>query len=136
MQTFLPFPDFTKSAKVLDVKRLGKQRVEAYQIMLANRDEWALRDYRTHKGHDPNPKAWSSHPVTILWFPYPQALRSYYNAMLAEWVRRGYNNSMRFAPSGGKELVDWLDESFCQRHRELLISKDREFYSEKFGQIV
>ena len=33
MQTFLPFPDFKMSAQVLDYKRLGKQRVEALQIL-------------------------------------------------------------------------------------------------------
>ena len=26
MQTFLPYPDFFRSAEVLDVRRLGKQR--------------------------------------------------------------------------------------------------------------
>ena len=29
MQTFLPYNNFYKSAKVLDQKRLGKQRVES-----------------------------------------------------------------------------------------------------------
>ena len=33
MQTFLPYPDFVKSALVLDYRRLGKQRVEARQIL-------------------------------------------------------------------------------------------------------
>ena len=33
MQTFLPYPDMIKSAKALDYKRLGKQRVEAKQII-------------------------------------------------------------------------------------------------------
>ena len=32
MQTFLPYQNFIKSAKCLDYKRLGKQRVEALQI--------------------------------------------------------------------------------------------------------
>jgi hypothetical protein len=32
MQTFLPYPDFQKSAQCLDYKRLGKQRCEAWQI--------------------------------------------------------------------------------------------------------
>ena len=35
MQTFLPFPDFQQSAAVLDHVRLGKQRVEALQILRA-----------------------------------------------------------------------------------------------------
>jgi len=29
MQTFLPYPDFARSAAVLDRQRLGKQRLEA-----------------------------------------------------------------------------------------------------------
>lgn len=35
MQTFLPYPNFKASARVLDTKRLGKQRVENLQIMSA-----------------------------------------------------------------------------------------------------
>ena len=33
MQTFLPYANFEDSAKVLDWRRLGKQRVEADQIL-------------------------------------------------------------------------------------------------------
>lgn len=36
MQTFLCYPDFNKSAQVLDYRRLGKQRVEAWQILQIN----------------------------------------------------------------------------------------------------
>ena len=32
MQTFLPYADFERTAAVLDVRRLGKQRVEVLQI--------------------------------------------------------------------------------------------------------
>ena len=35
MQTFLPYPSFEESAKVLDWRRLGKQRVEGMQIINA-----------------------------------------------------------------------------------------------------
>lgn len=33
MQTFLPYVNFAESAKCLDYRRLGKQRVEAKQIL-------------------------------------------------------------------------------------------------------
>lgn len=33
VNTFLPYACFVKSAKALDYKRLGKQRVEAFQII-------------------------------------------------------------------------------------------------------
>lgn len=39
MQTFLPYADFSMSAKCLDYRRLGKQRVEAMQILNAIRGE-------------------------------------------------------------------------------------------------
>ncbi|GAA3827626.1 pyrimidine dimer DNA glycosylase/endonuclease V [Nocardioides panacisoli] len=35
MQTFLPYADFARSARSLDPKRLGKQRVEALQVVRA-----------------------------------------------------------------------------------------------------
>lgn len=34
MQTFLPFDSFDDSAACLDMRRLGKQRVEGYQLLL------------------------------------------------------------------------------------------------------
>ena len=33
MQTFLPYKNFYECAKVLDQKRLGKQRVEVLQLL-------------------------------------------------------------------------------------------------------
>jgi len=33
MQTFVPYANFSESAKVLDRQRLGKQRVETLQVM-------------------------------------------------------------------------------------------------------
>jgi hypothetical protein len=35
VQTFLPYPDFERTAEVLDDRRLGKQRVEVLQILNA-----------------------------------------------------------------------------------------------------
>ena len=35
VQTFLPYADFARSAAVLDRTRLGKQRVEAIQVVRA-----------------------------------------------------------------------------------------------------
>ncbi len=52
MQTFLPYPDFKRSAKVLDYRRLGKQRVEALQILKALQVE----NY-----------GWRNHPIVKMW---------------------------------------------------------------------
>jgi len=49
VNTFLPHADFVKSAESLDNKRLGKQRVEAWQILQALRG---------------NTKGWVNHPAT------------------------------------------------------------------------
>jgi len=35
MQTFLPYPDFEASLRALDYRRLGKQRLEALQLIRA-----------------------------------------------------------------------------------------------------
>lgn len=147
MQTFLPWTSFRHSARALDRLRLGKQRLEAYQILLALRDAWALDDYREHKdGREPNPKAWAAHPVTVMWAPYTGSLREYMNTMIAEWERRGYKNTMRRAPlarSGADPRYalrpeewrspKWLTEEFAAKHRALLISKDPAFYLARFG---
>ena len=82
MQTFLPYESFEKSAKVLDWRRLGKQRVEGMQIINAI--------------NNPNPQGWKNHPATIMWTPYVDALKHYTNVMIREWISRGYNNNMEF----------------------------------------
>lgn len=39
MQTFLPYEDYEESAKSLDYRRLGKQRVETYQLLKVLADQ-------------------------------------------------------------------------------------------------
>ena len=47
MQTFLPYRDFYQSAKVLDQKRLGKQRVEVLQLLNSIKCiAWKERGYK------------------------------------------------------------------------------------------
>ena len=57
MQTFMPYPDFVKSVQVLDYRRLGKQRVETYQVLNVLLE-------RTHT------KGWRNHPFTRMWSGY------------------------------------------------------------------
>lgn len=63
MQIFLPFPDFEESCNALDTVRLGKQRIEAFQI-------WKAATSATKNG-------WSNHVVTRMWKDYLVALRKY-----------------------------------------------------------
>ena len=124
MQTFLPFSDFEKSAQVLDSKRLGKQRVEGMQILKAVLGEKRL-DGEPYKG-------WVNHPATNMWKLYPDALKAYTNAMIKEWIVRGYNNNMVLYDIPQKYILpDWVgDETFHASHRSNLLRKDFEFYSQ------
>lgn len=51
MQTFTPYSDFEESLRTLDLKRLGKQRVEVIQIVRALTVpgySWSSAPGRTH----------------------------------------------------------------------------------------
>lgn len=119
MQTFLPYPNFLTSAKCLDYRRLGKERVEAKQILniLLNRT--------TSKG-------WCNHPAVTMWAGYENALKHYFNIMVGEWIKRGYKNTMQFEEIESAIIYPpWLgNESFHASHRSNLLRKDFAFYSQ------
>lgn len=122
MQTFLPYPDFAKSVKVLDYKRLGKQRVETFQVLNI------LLDRTPTKG-------WRNHPVTRMWTGYESALKLYQNYTILEWIDRGYNNNMKFENVNPNSVVmpPWFgEEQFHKSHRSNLLRKDYEYYSQYF----
>lgn len=79
MQTFLPLPDFRESARVLDDKRLGKQRVEVLQILRAL---------------DGVGKPWSQHPAVRMWRGCEPALIQYGLRICYEWMGRGFIDSV------------------------------------------
>lgn len=124
MNTFLPYADFALSARCLDNKRLGKQRIEAYQI---------LQVLLFQK------KGWRHHPAVLMWKGYETSLRFYGLAMCAEWTSRGFKDSMtlRFTKlraacirkCGPVAMTPhWLNARFCLAHRSNLIRKDRNHY--------
>ena len=59
MQIFAPYKDFRRSLQSLDNKRLGKQRVETFQILnnLLGRPK---KDGTPYKG-------WTNHPCCVMW---------------------------------------------------------------------
>ena len=126
MQTFLPYESFRKSAKVLDWRRLGKQRVEGMQIINAIEGK-KRKDGKPYKG-------WLNHPATVMWRPYIDALKVYTNVIIKEWIYRGYNNNMNlYVVSNRVKFPHWLGkESFHSSHRANLLRKDYEYYSQ-FG---
>jgi len=121
VQTFLPFPDFKKSVEVLDSKRLGKQRVETYQVLniLLNRTET---------------KGWRNHPVTLMWTGYEAALQLYQNCTIEEWIKRGFKNTMQFENILIEaQMPSWLgDDRLHRSHRSNLLRKNWEYYSLHF----
>lgn len=118
MQTFLPYPDFQKSVQCLDYKRLGKQRVEAKQIL------------NTLNGTS---NGWKNHPAVRMWKGYEAALSLYMNTCIEEWIKRGYNNSMKKIQIEDCILPDWIgNEEFHASHRSNLLRKDKTYYSQ-FG---
>jgi hypothetical protein len=136
MQTFTPYADFEKSLRTLDLKRLGKQRVEVIQIVRA----------LTVPGY-----AWSSHPAVLMWKGYEEALGRYGLTACAVWTERGFGDSCAttiradLATAGISEirsyqelgladaLPPWLfDEAVQLSHRSSLLRKDREHYGPLF----
>lgn len=114
MQTFLPYPDFKASARVLDYRRLGKQRVEAKQILTALNDS----DY-----------GWQNHPAVNMWRGYAEALKVYFNAISQEWIRRGYQHNLGFFVVDEYEFPSWLgNEDFHYSHRSKLYQKNPAYY--------
>jgi len=66
----------------------------------------------------------------LMWTGYEPALRLYRNAMIREWVARGYNNTMEITRSGGRvRMPPWLgDQSLHASHRSNLLRKEPDFY--------
>jgi len=113
MQTFLPLPDFRASAEVMDYKRLGKQRVEAFQLLNSLTPGYSK-------------KGWLNHPARLMWIGYTPALRNYLAVFIDEWVCRGYRNTMVIPPyEESATLPHWFgSEAFHASHRANLIRKD------------
>lgn len=119
MQTFLPLPNAIDSFRVLDNKRLGKQRSEALII------------YRTLRG---DYSGWAAHPAVKMWCNYEDALAIYYNCCIGEWLRRGFKNHMEplFFNVNCADPPWMGDEAFHASHRAALLTKDPEWYGQ-FG---
>lgn len=125
MQTFLPYPDFKRSAQCLDYRRLGKQRVECWQIYCCLTGEGSLR--------------WRNHPDVKMWEGYEGALLVYGIAICEEWIGRGYKDSLLpkfelcLSFCKKRDIPFWLgDEKFHSAHRSNLLRKDSVYYG-KFG---
>jgi hypothetical protein len=137
VQTFLPFYDFADSAASLDPRRLGKQRVEALQVLRG----------LTVPGY-----GWRRHPAVRMWAGYEEALVGYGLQVCRTWCAAGradtcagsllrdFTTRVRDAPvrpqqelARAGELPPWLgDPAFHRSHRSALLRKDPAFYRERF----
>lgn len=133
MQTFLPYPDFAETAAVLDVRRLGKQRVEVLQILRA----LTFDDY-----------GWRTHPAVTMWVGFTEALVTYGVAITRCWIDRGFSDTvlpqlLEFSGSApprsqetlaaAGELPDWLGwELLHVSHQAALVRKDPDYYGPLF----
>jgi hypothetical protein len=136
MQTFLPYADFERSARALDPKRLGKQRVEVIQIVRA----------LTRPGY-----GWANHPAVLMWKGHEEALGRYGLTCCDVWTELGFADTCaatiladlrqagvtRVRSQSELEaaglLPRWLgDEAFHAGHRSALLRKDPAFYAGVF----
>ena len=134
MQTFLPDPCYQESARVLDRQRLGKQRVEAKQLLLALGVPVGA--------HLPKKSSWANHPAARMWKGYELHLCCYAMAICEEWISRGYRDTLfeqfvvaanRCPPCATRGLPPWLgNEDLHASHRSNLLRKLPAHYSQ-FG---
>ena len=139
VQTFLPYADFEQSARALDAKRLGKQRVEVIQVVRA----------LTRPGY-----GWANHPAVLMWKRHEEALGRYGLTCCAVWNEAGFADTCAativadLAESGVATIRDeaelaaagampsWLgDEAFHRSHRAALLRKDPDHYGRVFPDV-
>ncbi|MEU4353098.1 MSMEG_6728 family protein [Streptomyces virginiae] len=141
MQTFLPFPSFRASAAVLDTRRLGKQRVEALQVLRG----LIVPDY-----------GWRRHPAVRMWTGYEEALVRYGLDVCGTWTAEGRADTcavtlvqdfrawlpgaeprtqQQLAADG--DLPPWLGApDFHRSHQSALVRKDPDFYRPHFPEVA
>lgn len=136
MQTFLPHSDFDATARALDVRRLGKQRVEVIQVVRA----------LTRPGY-----GWAAHPAVLMWRGHEEALGRYGTTVCDVWVEKGFADTCAETIRGdlrqagvtsirsyaqlaaADALPDWLfDPALLRSHRSALVRKDPQHYGPQF----
>ena len=142
MQTFVPVTSsFEDIAKVLDNKRLNKQALEGWQILMTLLELDPQGNHRI-------PKSWVNHPAVKMWRGHEMALYRYIDAMVIEWKRRGYKSTIgdkakaTIVRAMELGLIDeissnptWLSnlstfKDIAISHRVALLNKDYEWYSQ------
>lgn len=126
----MPEDTYVASARVLDTKRLGKQRVEAKQIFLSLTDP----EY-----------GWKHHPAVKMWRGHEGSLLVYGMAVCREWTSRGHGDTLleyfhgeilNSSYAEHDSFPPWIgDERFHEAHRSNLMRKDPEWYSQFYSHV-
>jgi hypothetical protein len=139
VQTFLPYADFDRSARILDPKRLGKQRVETIQVVRA----LTRSDY-----------GWGNHPAVLMWKGFEEALGRYGFTCCQAWTELGFGDTCALTIAAdlraagvdrirtqsdlatADALPPWLgDEALHRSHQSALVRKDPEHYRPLFPDV-
>jgi hypothetical protein len=139
VQTFLPYTDFERSARALDPKRLGKQRVETIQVVRA----------LTWPGY-----GWANHPAVLMWKGFEEALGRYGFTCCQAWVELGFGDTCaatiatdlhaagvdtvrtQTELAAADALPPWLgDEAVHRSHQSALLRKEPDHYRPMFPDV-
>ena len=111
----------------LDVASLGKQRVEAAQILEILTDKPVLpKNLNSVLPFSRSFGGWSSHPATLMWKGHTEWLKLYLDCCIGEWESRGYENNIVVPEydANSQAAPLWLGyEPFHLSHRSNLIRK-------------
>lgn len=121
MMTFIVIGDFVLNAQILSMEHLGKQRVEAKQII-----DILLKGSTSG--------AWVNHTAVRSWRGFIDALKYYANCIIQEFIRRGGNNTMPLYELPEKIDMPWWARwnRLHQSHRAMLYRKNPFHYHDKF----
>lgn len=142
MQTFITVAtrDYREIAKTLDNKRLNKQALEAWQILMTLTELDPKGDYR-------KPRGWVNHPAVRMWRGHENALYMYLLDMVDEWKSRGFKSTIAEKAQSTMQVAwenhlvghdanppAWFTKKnldvITSTHRQALLVKDYSWYSQ------
>ena len=143
MQTFIPVAttDYQEIAKTLDNRRLNKQALEGWQILMTLLELDPEGNYR-------KPKGWANHPAVKMWRGHESALYVYVLEMVQEWKSRGFKSTIGDKATKTIKVAwenvltpveptvpTWMSnaeelEAIASTHRQALLVKDYAWYSQ------
>lgn len=142
MQSFLPSTEsFEDCAKLLDNRRLNKNALEGWQILMTLLELDPQGNHRI-------PRGWVNHPAVKMWRGHEMALYLYVQAMVDEWKSRGFKSTigdkakqtitvalLKGLITSSATNPQWMShyrffQSIAASHRLALLSKDYDWYSQ------